>query len=296
MQCKECKTQIPDGVKYCPDCGAMVQADPMPQSQPVYPNSYDPAYQQGNTNSQHIPYTGQPAQKQKKKVNIPGIIISIIIAAVIPVVSAYFYSNRSGTGDAPKNDYENLAVSYFDNIFRGTDKDAVINALAVDFVNVYDDMIYTYSKDADATPEEYLDMLSDQYMIKITTSQQLLESDLDIVHDSFDEVVKEEFGAYTFSCSVADSDKITDEDLDYYYGKLDDGLSYIGKSSDDYTEKSAVTDAYKVKVELVIDGSKTSDDYTNIDEFEAIVVKTASGYSIIYDDYLIDSLVDWMTE
>lgn len=295
MQCKDCKTQIPDGVKYCPDCGAMVQTDQIPQNQPIYPNSFGPAV---NQDAQQFPYEGQPAPapKQKKKINIPGIIISIVLAAVIPVVSSYFYSNRSGSGNAPKTDYESVAVSYMENIFSGTSTEDAINASAIDFVLVYDDLIDYYSKASESTPEEYLGYLSDNYMIKITNSKELLNADFSLIYESFDEFIRDEFGAYTFSCAVADCDELTDEEIRYYYEKIDENLNSIGKSTNDYINKSEITEAYKIKVEYVIDGSKTSDEYTNIDEFITIIAGTADGYKVLYDDYFIDALLTLMTE
>ncbi|MBR3868652.1 MAG: zinc ribbon domain-containing protein [Clostridia bacterium] len=293
MQCKECKTQIPDGVKYCPDCGAMVQTDPIPQNQPIYQNSFDPTI---NPDAQQFPYEGQPAPKKKKKINIPGLIISVVLAVIIPVVSSYFYSNRSGSGNAPKTDYESVAVSYMENILSGTSTDDAINASAIDFVLVYDDLIDYYSKASAATPEEYLDFLSDNYMIKITNSEELLNADFSFIYDSFDEFIRDEFGSYTFSCAVADCDELTDEEIKYYYEKIDKNLNSIEKSTNDYINKSEITDAYKVKVEYVIDGSKTSDEYTNIDEFTTIIVGTEDGYKVLYDDYFIDTLLTLMTE
>lgn len=295
MQCKECKAQIPDGVKYCPDCGALIQSEQNSQNQPIYPNSFE---QTVNPDAQQFPYEGQPAPtlKKKKKINIPGIIISIVLAAVIPVVSSYFYSNRSGSGNAPKTDYENVAVSYMENIFSGENTDEAINASAIDFVHVYDDLINYYSKAYEATPEEYLDYLSDNYMIEITNSEELLNADFSLIYDSFDEFVRDEFGSYTFSCAVADCDELTDEEIRYYYEKIDKNLNSIDKSTNDYINKSEISDAYKIRVEYVIDGSKASDEYTNIDEFITIIVGTADGYKVLYDDYFIDTLLTLMTE
>jgi len=78
--------------------------------------------------------------------------------------------------------------------------------------------------------------------------------------------------------------------------QIDENLNGIGKSTNDYINKSEITEAYKIKVEYVIDGSKTSDEYTNIDEFITIIAGTADGYKVLYDDYFIDALLTLMTE
>lgn len=303
MNCKECKAQVPDGAKYCPECGALMQNDNEQQNQPFDPNQqYIPAEQPINQppvyNEQFPVYTEpqKPEQKNKKKGIIIGVIIAIIISIAGSVITPFLNSNRRGMGDAPENEYEELAVSYFENAFTVMDANKCLGAHTINFLSVYEDMVDVYSANANATKQEYFELLSNNYMIKLTNTKQLLDADLDIIYDSYNDLVVEEFGEYTLSFAVAKSKEITDEDLEYYYEKFDSAFKSINKSADSYIDKSEITNAYKVNVEIVIDGEKTSQEYTNVEEYEVIIVKSADGYEVLYDEYIIDTILYWLEE
>ena len=60
MFCNQCGNQVPDGVSFCPNCGAPVaQADPAPASEPQYAQPVEPQYAQPAE-----PQYAQPAQPQ----------------------------------------------------------------------------------------------------------------------------------------------------------------------------------------------------------------------------------------
>lgn len=47
MFCNQCGNQIPDGVSFCPNCGAPVaKADPAPAQEPQYAQPVEPMYEQ----------------------------------------------------------------------------------------------------------------------------------------------------------------------------------------------------------------------------------------------------------
>ena len=56
MFCPKCGTQVPDGVKFCPSCGNLMQAQPQAPVQPQAPAQPQMQFQQDN-------FYGEPAQQ-----------------------------------------------------------------------------------------------------------------------------------------------------------------------------------------------------------------------------------------
>ncbi len=104
MQCRNCGSQIPDGARYCPVCGAdqtvnqqngyaLPQNDPQQQQYP--PQQYPP--QKGNVPPQNdprlqppYPPAPQPAVlTPKKKSKAPVIILAVIVGLIVLAVAAF---------------------------------------------------------------------------------------------------------------------------------------------------------------------------------------------------------------
>lgn len=318
MNCKECGAKIPEGTKYCPDCGAIVnnysQPNGQPQmnynysgaqhpnqnSQPVYPGqshtNNQPSYP-GQIDENGMPVYTSPGNQPsgKKKTNAKNIIlrivISVVVFAVASVISSIFYSNRSSSGSEPENSYEQLAVEYIDNMINGANTQIFMNASALNYETVYSDMVDYYCYAYETTIEDYYASMSEQYGTTIATAHQMVQADIELINEYWKEAIEEEFGVNTVSCSIDSVDTLSDAELQSTIDLVNDYLAVIELTVDDYINTASITEAYEIDVEIVIDGSKISDEYTNVDTFSTTVIKINGEYKVFYDEYLIDTML-----
>lgn len=310
MTCKSCGANIPDNSKFCPDCGepntAYVQ--PPQQQAPDYPNASQPDYNNQslnnapvNSNDMPIYTPSAPDKKPTGKVKatakeiLTRVIVSVVVIAIGTIASSIFYSNRKGSGDAPENAYEQVAVDYISNIMNTVDTNTFTDLCAIDFEAVYTDMVAYYSTLYSITAEDYYAGISESYGSTITNEAEMLNADLKLINEGWQDAIYEEFGSNTVNCSVDSVSELSEISLQTKITNINTTFVYFEKSLDDYIDTSAIEEAYEVKVEIVIDGSKVSTEYTNVDTFLTTVVKINGEYKVLFDDSAIDTLLSLMT-
>ncbi|MBR5497914.1 MAG: hypothetical protein IKV76_08045, partial [Clostridia bacterium] len=224
------------------------------------------------------------------------IIVSVVCFAVAAIISAVYYSNRSSSGDAPETSYEQIAVDYVNNITGSADAQAFINSSAVDFEAVYSDMIDYFCTVYSYTEEDYFTYISETYDTTITSVADIVNADVKMISESLRDVIYEEFATYTVNCTVAEVKTLQEFDLSQKFISFNSSLAHFGKNLNDYIDTAAITEAYEINIETVFDSNKVSSEYTNVDNFYVTVAKVNGEYKVLFDDYLIEIMLDSITE
>ena len=123
MFCNQCGGKIPDNVKFCPNCGALVGNIP---EEPVAPTAQEP--ENGFAFTPQPDFDGQPENKKPKmgkgKIALLAVLGVVVVAAIVALLNmnairAFFVRNSSPAsfmqtveGDAMGSMVDSLSNTY----------------------------------------------------------------------------------------------------------------------------------------------------------------------------------------
>ena len=283
MICSKCGNSIPDGVKFCPNCGEKVitysePAQEQPVAQPqenVQPIAPQPVPMQFNAqpvpqqftqqalqqfNPQMNPY-GQPMYSQPKS-SKTGLIVAISIVALIVVIGVVLLilllpkgkdksSENDGTvtsttnnGNSTNTGYESVVKSYFKAI-SSLDSDLLYSLYPSTLAQ---DMSDNYGEDYVA------ELMEDSIESTVGYDVDLHDIKIDITYEITD------------STQLSDSD-IQDiiSDYDYYY---DEDLN--------------VTDGYELEIDFTTKVTYQGEKDTDTDSMSLMVIKVGKKWCLYF--------------
>lgn len=287
MKCKECREKIPDNVKYCPECGALINK-----------NGGSFRYYQNNTDNEHrypekssqFPFQNIP-QKNRTSRSIPLKGILLIVIALIFGGSVLLLSFNTMTDwgssvvvdiDEDLNYVENVAYDYAVNIvdcesFQSTDTFRTQTLIEWNLV------CRDYFRN---TPENTVTSAVNEEEL-FAKSENCLNS----VFENINSRYNDDFEPFYFYLTTLGVYSLSIDQTSFYHSIISSYLAGIGLDADTYYDRDQISNIYCVDFSVTAE----NDDCDETHEFgniQVIVAQIYDDYYVLYDDVFIQTLLD----
>lgn len=297
MRCKECKEKIADNVKYCPECGALVNDIkytiaprtnyiPAPPAQPRQYTPYQPPQQQGR---QTPPVTGTvPKMNKKLLYAIIAIVVVLVYVVMISLSTAQkhddFYDYEVNVEDSVYryDNAESAAIDYIYNIYdcdACQDTDVFLDDTALDWSSLFVSIYYN-----SFNPEnEPLTGSDDSYgFVHGCISEQF---------DALNNDYEAGFEPYYFYTDVVSQVYIETSGSDYYCDLISKCVADMGLDASDYIDFDAITEIHEFSVDVSCEDTDCTQRF-EIGTCTVAVAEINGDYKVLYDDMFIEKLLN----
>jgi len=156
MFCKNCGSQIPDGINFCPNCGGKVGQTTQnnftannshSSAQPQYQQAQQQTYQQPQFQTQYQPQYDQPVQPvpKKKTGKLPLIIVSVVLVIAIAVGAVFAVPKLSGGSSSSNNTFYSASKE----VSKKSANHDVLMVFSAAYNTVFDSDSFTFRATAD---------------------------------------------------------------------------------------------------------------------------------------------------
>lgn len=300
MRCKECREKISDNVKYCPECGALLNANITYNIRPA--NNYPPVVSAPNNEAHSEEPTYMP--KIPSKGNFSGLRpASFIAVGVIFVVFALafaFTAFEDSLFSEPdydifedsiylNSDFEYIASDYINNIVdcdAYQNVDTFNNSTAIDWEYMYTNLCN--SEESQMTVVFDDDFYADDY--SYPAGYQLLNDEFYSLCEQLNSQYPEDFTPYYFYCNTVSTYELSYDEQQHYLTLISDYMEKAGLDINDYIYLSEISNMYQVEISVTAENYECSDTY-ELDTFTVIVAQMGDYCEVLYDTECIDSLL-----
>ncbi len=297
MKCKECREKIPDNVKYCPECGALVNE---------HGGSFSYYRNNGNNNSRQNEQTYQfplPQFTERKKAsgNIPFIrilfFVFIFIFGASVLLSSFNRVTDLDISDSLElwNDSEVVVIDENLNSVENSAFDYVANIVDCEAFQSTDTFRTQTLIDWDLVCRDYFRNRTENGATASAMSEDELyaesENCLRAVFESINSRYDEDFEPFNFYITTLGVYSVSVDQNSFYHSLISSYLTGFGLDAGTYYDRYQINNVYCVEFSVAAEdiNSEAKHDFGNV---QVIVAEIYDDYYVLYDDVYIQTLLD----
>ncbi len=317
MKCKECKERIPDNVKYCPECGALINAN---AGKHYDSTNVEYNYEHGNRNGyssdkfphtpsvSHVPDNGQhfPSapfngrKTQKRYIPFAPLIVTLLIIFGFIAVASIAFSvfnrveNFEVTDAVPEyfdgfnivDDVNNVALDYVNNIvdsdcMQSTDNFRMHSL--IDWDLVFKDFFSNKPEYESLYQETVIDEDEDMYIL----AENNLQYGFDIINSRF----TDDFIPFYFYTDAFNRTLLSHTEMLFYFDMLSAHFENLGLDVNDYYDDEQISKMFRVQIDVSAENAEC-DETQEFGVVEVILAEFYGEYYVLYDDVYIATLLE----
>lgn len=301
MKCKECREKIPDNVKYCPECGALVNekaeynygygnrntSNYSPERQPLTPpvsqRPYTPVSHSGGRN------------KRKQFFPFAPLVVAVMIILIFLFVTVNIVSDFNSfdmeeavpeyfDGFNITDDVNNVALNYVDNIVDSdcmqlTD-DFLMHSL-IDWELVFKDY-FSENTEYESMYQEIPDDENDY-----TFAESIFQHGYDVINSRF----TEDFVPYYFYTEIQECSLLSQSENQFYDDMISEYFERLGLDVNDYYDSVQIPNMYRARIYVTAE-NEDCDEIQDFGMIEVILAEFYDEYYVLYDDTYIQAILD----
>lgn len=288
MKCKECHEKIPDNVKYCPECGALVNEHGGPFR--YYQNNTDNANRHPEQSSQ-FPFQNIP-QKNRTSRSIPlkGILLIVIALIFGGSVLLSSFNTMTDWGSSVVVDIDE-DLSYVENVAY----DYAVNIVDCESFQSTDTFRTQTLIDWDLVCRDYFRNRTESGATAFAMSEDELyaesENCLRAVFESINSRYDEDFEPFNFYITTLGVYSMSVDQNSFYHSLISSYLTGFGLDAGTYYDRYQINNIYCVEFSVAAEdiNSEAKHDFGNV---QVIVAEIYDDYYVLYDDVYIQTLLD----